>query len=162
MERRWALEQSVWQLPALDAAESTCAHQFMDSSARLFATLNECLVSAHGLTLFAVLVLELLARSQSGSARMGDLAETFALAPSRMTQLIGRLEEQHLVGRRPHPNDRRAVLAHITDEGRRRCEPAVATYARGIREHYLDQLSRAQIIALGDVCRRTGLAPQSS
>lgn len=141
----------------LDAAESTCVHQFVDTSERLLAALNDALVDAHGLTLFEVLVLDRLARSETGSARMRDLAKAFALAPSRVTSLIDRLETQALVDRRPHPGDRRAVLAHITAEGRKRFAAAVVTYARGIRMYYLDQLSHQQAIALGDVCRRTGL-----
>lgn len=153
-----ALEQPVWELPVLDADECTCVHQFVDSSSRLLAALNDSLVHAHGLTLFEVLVLDRLARSETGSARMRDLAEAFALAPSRVTSLIGRLEAQALVVRRPHPTDRRAVLGHITAAGRQRYAPAAVTYARGIRAYYLDQLSRQQVIALGDVCRRTGLS----
>ncbi|WP_067977051.1 MarR family winged helix-turn-helix transcriptional regulator [Mycolicibacter icosiumassiliensis] len=151
-----ALGPPVWELPVLDAAESTCVHQFVDTSDRLLAALNDSLVRAHGLTLFEVLVLDLLATSETGSAQMRDLAQAFALAPSRVTSLIGRLEVQALVGRRPHPDDRRAVLAYITAEGRTRYAPALVTYARGIRAYYLDQLSRQQAIALGDVCRRTG------
>ncbi|MFL0178683.1 MULTISPECIES: MarR family winged helix-turn-helix transcriptional regulator [unclassified Mycobacterium] len=152
-----ALERPVWELPVLDAAESACVHQFVDTSERLFAALNDSLVHAHGLTLFEVLVLDRLASSETGSARMRDLAKAFALAPSRVTSLIDHLEAQALVGRRPHPDDRRAVLAHITAEGRKRFASAVVTYARGIRAFYLDQLSHQQAIALGDVCRRTGL-----
>lgn len=157
MGHRTAPDQPVWHLPALDVTENSCVQEFMDSSAGLVAALTFVLISEHGLTLFDVLVLELLARSERGSARMRDLAEAFALAPSRVTQLIGRLEAQGLVGRRPHPKDRRVVLASITCQGRARLEPAVATYARGIRVHYLDRLSRPQAIALGDVCRRAGL-----
>lgn len=154
-----ALERPVWELPVLDAAESACVHQFVDASDRLIAALNDSLIHAHGLTLFEVLVLDRLASSESGSARMRDLAKAFALAPSRVTSLIDHLEAQALAGRRPHPGDRRAVLAHITAEGRARFASAVVTYARGIRAHYLGQLSRQQVIALGDVCRRTGLPP---
>lgn len=156
-----ALEWPVWDLPLLDAVESACVHQFLDSSGRLLAALNDNLVHAHGLTLFEVLVLDQLARSETGSARMRDLAEAFALAPSRVTSLIDRLEAEGLVGRRPHPDDRRAVLAYLTVEGRERFAPAAATYARGIRAYYLGQLSRQQAVALGDVCRRTGLAQRS-
>ncbi|CAJ1505433.1 MarR family transcriptional regulator [[Mycobacterium] kokjensenii] len=156
MGRRTAIERAIWELPALDPAEGACVQLFMESSLRLFAALNHRLITEHGLPLFGVLVLDLLARSASGSVRMGDIAEEFAMAPSRVTQLITRLEARGLVARRQHPGDRRAVLACITDEGRGLHRPAVATYARAIRVHYLERLSRPQAIALGDVCRRTG------
>ncbi|MCV7001366.1 hypothetical protein [Mycolicibacterium alvei] len=57
-------------------------------------------------------------------------------------------------GRGSSPDDWRGVLAGITSEGRARAAPAVATYARALRTHYLDHLSRRQMIALGDTCRR--------
>ena len=154
-----ANEQAVWGLPTLAPDEGACVQQFMESSLRLFEILNDSLIGAHGLTLFEFLALDLLARSEAGSARMGGLAEAFALAPSRVTQMVDRLTEQGLVTRCQHPGDRRAVLACITGRGRERLEPAIATYARAIRRNYLEPLSRPQVIALGDVCRRTGLPP---
>lgn len=150
----------VWSLPTFDAAESASVHEFVDSSLRLFATLNDCLIGAHGLSLFDVLILEMLDSSVDSSARMGDVATAFALTRSRVTQLIDRLECQGLVGRRPHPTDRRAVLASITGLGHERLKFAVVTYAQAVRADYLDPMSRQQAIALGDVCRRTG-SPQT-
>ena len=41
------------------------------------------------------------------------------LAPPSMTRLIDRLEERALIERRRDDEDRRKVLATITDEGRR-------------------------------------------
>ena len=41
------------------------------------------------------------------------------LAPPSMTRLIDRLEERGLIERRRDDEDRRKVLAKITDEGRR-------------------------------------------
>lgn len=71
----------MWELPVLDAAESTCVHQFVDTSERLLAALNDSLVHAHGLTLFEVLVLDRLASSETGSARMRDLAKALRWRP---------------------------------------------------------------------------------
>lgn len=155
-----AAMRPVWSLPTLDAAESAGVHEFVDSSLRLFAALNDCLISAHGLSLFEVLMLEMLGRSVDTSARMSDLATAFALTRSRVTQLIDRLERQGLVARSPHPTDRRAVLASITGHGLEQLQRAVATYAQAIRAHYLDPMSRQQAIALGDVCRRAA-SPQT-
>jgi len=46
------------------------------------------------------------------------------------------------------------VLATITDAGRMAAEQAMITYGEGVRTHYLDQLSRTQMVATGDNCRR--------
>ena len=144
--------------PDVDAAETRCWQQFFTSSSRLMTTLTNSLMDAHGLTLFDVLLLDLLAKSDSGGARMRDLADTFVLAPSRVTQQIRRLQNQGLVSRSPDPDDRRGVIASITTQGRSRLGPAIKTYAQGVRTHYINQMSRQQMIALGDSCHRVGMA----
>jgi DNA-binding MarR family transcriptional regulator len=122
------------------------------------ATLTDSLMDAHGLTLFDVLLLDLLAKSDSGSVRMRDVSDAFVMAPSRVTQQIRRLQTQGLVSRSPDPGDRRGVLASITNQGRSRLGPAIDTYAQGIRTHYVNQMSRQQMIALGDSCQRVSVA----
>lgn len=141
------------QLPGLDDSEVGCWRQFTDSSRHLLAALNSALMDTHQLTLFDALSLYVLA-NRGEPTRMSDVAALLILAPSRATQQIGRLEARGLATRGSSPDDWRGVLADITGEGRARAAPAVATYARAIRAHYLDHLSRRQMIALGDNCRR--------
>ncbi len=50
------------------------------------------------------------------------LAERISCVKSNITQLVDRLEADGLVKRIDDPEDRRSVLASITDEGRRRYE----------------------------------------
>lgn len=128
---------------------------------RLYILLNRKLLDAHKLTLFDVLLLEILAGSGSGSARVGDLAQALMLTPSRVSQQIRRLEAQGLVQRSASNRDRRGVVAIITHDGRARLRPALVTYGRLVRAHYLDPLSRPQMAALGDCARRinTGINP---
>lgn len=141
------------RLPGLDDTEVRCWRRYVDSSQHLLAAMNSTLMDSHQLALFDVLTLYGLA-TYDKSARMSDIAALLMLAPSRMTQQIGRLESQRLVRRTPNPDDWRGVLAEITAQGRERVRPAVQTYARAIRRHYLDHLPRQQMIALGDNCRR--------
>ena len=51
---------------------------------------------------------------------LSDLATRLSCVKSNMTQLVDRLEADGLVSRVDDPNDRRAVKAAITDEGRKR------------------------------------------
>ncbi len=51
--------------------------------------------------------------------RLTELARTEQVSQPGITQLITRLERDGLVERRPDPSDGRAVLVHITEEGRR-------------------------------------------
>jgi DNA-binding MarR family transcriptional regulator len=141
-------------LPGLDEIEQGCWQTFLESSTRLLEALNHRLMAAHRLTMFDFLVLDLLARSRGGCVRMGDLAHALVVGPSRVTQQVQRLEAEGLVHRSRSDDDRRVVIASITRHGRVRVKPAAHTYGREIRRHYLDQMSRNQMIAMGDCCRR--------
>lgn len=133
---------------------------FLDSALRMYATLNRGLTDSHQLTLSDVRLLDMLDRSSTGSARMGDLAEALLSLPSRVTRQIRRLEAQGLVKRTASPDDGRGVLAAITEEGRSVVQEAMLTYCRGVRTHFLGQLSRPQMAAMGENCRRISSALQ--
>ena len=59
---------------------------------------------------------------------LGQLAERIACVKSNVTQLVDRLEADHLVRRVPDPSDRRSIRAEITNEGRLRYEAGMAAY----------------------------------
>ncbi len=146
-------------MPGLDIAEQRSWQNFLDSALRLYATLNRSLVEEHHLTLNDVRLLDVLDKSTTGSARMGDLADELMSLPSRVTRQIRRLEAQGMVRRGASPDDGRGVLATITDDGRSAVRKAMETYGQGVRDHFLGRLSRPQIAAMGENCRRisTGL-----
>ena len=148
-------------MPGLDIAEQKSWQNFLDSALRLYATLNRSLADSHGLTLNDVRLLDILDSSDSGSARMGDLAEGLMSLPSRVTRQIHRLEKLNLVNRGASPDDRRGVLATITDEGRALLADAMQTYGSEVRSHYLNRLSRSQITAMGENCRRISAGLQA-
>ncbi|MGW0767021.1 MarR family winged helix-turn-helix transcriptional regulator [Streptomyces sp. NPDC002676] len=54
-----------------------------------------------------------------GPLRTTELARTEQISQPGITQLVTRLERDGLVERRRDPTDGRAVLVHITEEGRR-------------------------------------------
>jgi DNA-binding MarR family transcriptional regulator len=53
---------------------------------------------------------------------LSTLAERRACVRSNITQLVDRLEAEHLVKRSDDPRDRRSIRAELTDEGRARYE----------------------------------------
>jgi DNA-binding MarR family transcriptional regulator len=55
-----------------------------------------------------------------GDLSSGQLAATAGLTPAATTQMIDCLEREGVVERRRSGADRRVVLLHLTDEGRRR------------------------------------------
>jgi DNA-binding MarR family transcriptional regulator len=145
-------------MPGLDIAELRSWQNFLEAALRLSATLNRGLVEVHKLTLVDVRLLDMLAKSSSGSARMGDIAEGLMSLPSRITRQIRRLENQGLVRREASPDDGRGVLATITEDGRTAVKQAMVTYGQGVRTHFLGQLSRPQVAAMGENCRRINVA----
>jgi MarR family transcriptional regulator for hemolysin len=83
-------------------------------------TLSEALQTriwhAAELTLAQARVLRRLAKQPQS---LGQLGTELALAPPSMTRLVDRLEERGLIERRRDLDDRRKVVARLTDEGRR-------------------------------------------
>jgi DNA-binding MarR family transcriptional regulator len=141
-------------MPGLDIAEQRSWENYLDSALRIYAILNRVLVEEHRLTLNDVRLLDMLDKSANSSARMGDLADGLVSLPSRVTRQIRRLESQGLVLRYASPDDGRGVLASITHEGRAALGKAMVTYGQGVRSHFLGPLSRPQITAVGENCRR--------
>lgn len=141
-------------MPGLDEAEASSWHAFLEAALRIYGTLNRRLSEEHKLTLVDVRLLHILAESETGSARMGDLADQLLSLPSRVTRQIRRLEDAGLVEREASPEDGRGVLASITADGRAAVSEALETYAAGIRQHYLGPLTRPQVAAMGENCRR--------
>ena len=70
-----------------------------------------------GLTFAAFEALRLLAFSRRGSLPMGKMGERLMVHPASVTNAISRLEQRGLVERRLSPDDRRVVLATITEPG---------------------------------------------
>lgn len=143
-------------MPGLDIAEQRSWENFLDAALRVYATINRMLVERHNLTLVDVRLLDFLDTSESGSARMGGLAEQLLSLPSRVTRQIRRLEQAGLVRREASPVDGRGVLAAITDQGRAVVAEAMATYAEAVQQRFLQPLTRPQMSSLGENCRRIG------
>ena len=70
--------------------------------------------------------LVLLSFSRQGALPMGKMGERLMVHPTSVTNAIDRLESDGLVRRIAHPQDRRTVLAEITESGRTLVETATA------------------------------------
>jgi DNA-binding MarR family transcriptional regulator len=120
--RQWARR---WEAaPAMHAVTSLMrvllhAHQLI--LGRL-----DALLRPHGLTFARYEALVLLVFSSRGSLPLGKMGERLQVHPTSVTSIVRRLEADGLVRRVPHPEDGRAVLAEISDEGRALVERATA------------------------------------
>ena len=114
--RQWALRWD--RVPAMHAVTSLMRVQ------QLVLSNLDAILKPHGLTFARYEALVLLVFSARGSLPMGKMGERLQVHPTSITSIINRLEAAELVVRRPHPEDRRAVLAEVTDSGRRLVETA--------------------------------------
>ena len=53
-------------------------------------------------------------------------------------------------------------IRRITDDGRVLVRQAMVTYGQGVRDNFLGKLSRPQIAAMGENCRRISVALKST
>lgn len=71
-----------------------------------------------GLTFARYEVLMLLHFSRRGALPVGKIGARLQVHPASVTNAVDRLEEDGFVVRSPNPDDRRGVIASLTDHGR--------------------------------------------
>ena len=99
-------------------------------------------------------VLAQLQGAPDGKMRMQDLADSVLLSKSGLTRLVDRMAKDGLLDRTACAVDRRVVYATITSKGRREFQKAAPIAARGVREHFASQLTRAEEKALASAFRK--------
>lgn len=114
--------------------------------------LFEGTLARHGLNHGEYRVLLRLAIAAGGRLSAGDLSRALLLSTGAMTNRLDRLEQAALIRRVPDPNDRRGVLAELTDQGAAVIDRAVTEQARREIE-VLGALSRGQLQALNGLLR---------
>lgn len=82
-----------------------------------------------------------------GTLRVGEVARLLGLSPNATTTVLDRLEDDHLVQRRPDPSDRRAVLVGLTDTGEQWIAELLSANAQDFGQ-VLAQLSTEDLQAL--------------
>jgi DNA-binding MarR family transcriptional regulator len=129
----------------LDELQFRAWRSFLYAYSLVVPTLDRELVMAQGLSFnqFEVLVWLRLAGEQG--VRMSDLASRVVLSPSGVTRAVDQLERKGLVERRVFEGDKRGQLATITAEGRALLRKATESHLQGLREHFLDHLSRTDL-----------------
>jgi DNA-binding MarR family transcriptional regulator len=116
--RQWALRwDGVEQMHAVTS--------LMRVQQLVLGRLDE-LLRPHGLTFARYEALVLLTFSRAGALPLGKMGRRLQVHPTSVTSIVDRLESAGLVVRRRHPDDKRAVLAEITEAGRASVEAATA------------------------------------
>ena len=108
------------------------------------------------LTLFEYLTLSHVSEAPGRRLRMGELAYLASGSPSRLSNVVGRLERRDLLRRYPDPEDGRRTMAELTDEGWERVQEAAPWHLRSVREHVLDRLDDDDVAALARLAAKLG------
>lgn len=120
------------------------------SHARIMRALDATLRAGTGLSIRGYEVLVRLSRAREGPMRMSDLAVSALLSPSGISRLVDRLVERGYVCRIPDPSDKRGFFAELTPEGQAALRKANRVYARGVKEHFADHLTREQLLGIAE------------
>lgn len=128
----------------------------------VLGVLDNELQAEHGLSLGEYEVLVHLSEEPQHSVRMTDLARRLHLSPSGITRRIDGMQRAGLVERVPCPSDRRGSNAVLTADGLRRLNEAAPTHVRGVRAHFIDQLSEREIANLATALTAVHVDPEAA
>jgi DNA-binding MarR family transcriptional regulator len=140
-----------WSARWPDHADHMAAVTSVMRVQQLLLSRVEDVLKPYGLTFAAYEALRLLAFTRRGSLPMGKMGERLMVHPASVTNAIRKLESRGLVERRLSPDDRRIVLATITDEGR--AVVAEATDALNQSEFGLPGLSSKRAVEITTALR---------
>ena len=122
----------------LNRAELRKWVQFLSGTRSLFQALDQRLRQECGLSMddFEVLA----AIQWAPDPKMGDLAHLVSFSPSRLTNVIQRMEANGWVERETTSDDKRVKVVSLTRSGKRVLDDAWPSHAQVVRELFLDQL----------------------
>jgi DNA-binding MarR family transcriptional regulator len=135
----------------LDREELAAWRGMLRVHAALTRALDAELTERHGLPLSSYEVLLFLADAPGGRMRMSEVADSVLLSRSGLTRLVDRLERDGLLEREQCEEDARGYFATITDNGRALFDEARRTHLAGVRERFIDRLSRDDLRMLGEL-----------
>jgi DNA-binding MarR family transcriptional regulator len=91
--------------------------------------------------------------TRHGAMRLSELSDRLHIAPRSTTEVVDGLQDRGLVERRPDPQDRRATLVALTDEGTR-VGQAIRASRDAEAEAYFSVLSEAERTELTGILRK--------
>jgi DNA-binding MarR family transcriptional regulator len=137
----------------LDPDERSAWMSFIATVALLEVALDRQLQREAGMPHAYYRILAMLSEVPGRVLRMSDLASITQSSQSRLSHAISRLERNGWVRRRPCPDDRRSILAELTEAGFTALAAAAPGHVRSVRENLFDQLTPDQVGQLRDICQ---------
>lgn len=133
----------------LDSGQLRNWRTYIEGSIRLTEVLDRDLKSKHGLTMPEYEILVRLSEAGGRALRMAELAEYASQSRSRLSHTVSRLECKGLVRRATCGEDRRGVVAELTDEGFALLERAARDHVSAVRQYFIDVVDPADLEAIG-------------
>lgn len=115
----------------------------------------------HNLDLNEYEVLVVLSESPDHSIRMSQLAEKSNQSRSRLTHTVGRMEADGLITRETACDDRRGVIAKLTDAGLELLQRAAVDHVASVRRVLVDPVDPADWQGLGRAMKSVLAAAES-
>ncbi|MET0423097.1 MAG: MarR family transcriptional regulator [Actinoplanes sp.] len=115
---------------------------------KLPTALDAQLLRDHQLTLFDYLVLSMLSMAPGHTLGLSELATLVTSSPSRLSNVIKRLEQRGLVRRVPDPANARYTNALLTGAGLDLVAAAAPGHVEAVRRYVIDSLDEDQLKAL--------------
>ena len=129
----------------LSEQEQNTWRQYLDVIARHLEIFDTDLQSHSKLALTDFEILVMLSEAPGRQLRMSELAEKVIVSRSRLTYRVDRLTERDLVERVGVTDDRRGVLARLTDSGEALLAKAAVGHVETVRAHIFDLLDTGDL-----------------
>lgn len=139
-------DESLW----LSAEQQRIWRSWLLAVARVENYLDQDL-RRHDLDLAEYEILVVLSEAENRRLRMSELAELVHQSRSRLTHAVARMEKSGWVERCSAPEDRRGVVAVLTDKGYHLLEQAAPNHVAAVRRILVDAADPEDFKALGRV-----------
>jgi DNA-binding MarR family transcriptional regulator len=133
----------------LTEAEAVAWRSYIVATLRLRQRLHREIADQHEVSLADYEVLVCMSLQPDNRMRMTELATMLGSTKSRLSHQVGRMELEGVLRRARDPEDKRGVVAELTEAGIALLEQAAPTHVEGVRRHLIDVLSIEEQQTLG-------------
>ena len=135
----------------LDEEQQRSWRAFLAATTSLQAGLDAQLQAEAGMPHAYYEVLVRLSEAPDLRLRMSALADAAGSSRSRLSHAVAQLEARGWVRREPCPEDRRGLIAVLTDEGFVALEQAAPGHVEQVRRLLIDRLTPEQVRSLREI-----------
>jgi DNA-binding MarR family transcriptional regulator len=130
---------------------------YIVASRRLLEALDSDL-AGHDLSMPDYEILAQLSDAPERRMRMSELADIAMLSRSRLSHRMKVMEKAGWIRREACPDDKRGYFAVMTPKGWKAIVAAAPDHVESVRTRFVDQLTRADQIALAHIFEKVGIA----